>query len=529
MEFGADGVCPECGARLERFEFFVTVVEEGKQVFSHPDPIKRKEAEMSALFQSWSVRSEEVEDSESEAVPVEHPPLADIGEWDRIQLELPPLREGAYFTPDVFSLDIRERAELQMGFLVSEPVKKFGARVVQAGKILIEQHDNVKYVGSPVGRGAIVLMANPWEEDKVLRENVAKTANALRLVIDQEMTFEDFQDMLTEVFELPIRPTLEAFPEELREPPVGVVTSVFIIDARDEIVVEKHFWKMKVNVKEVQNFAYRIKEAQDTLIEVIGPIKYMGTPLGRGVVVLVADVGFDDYTLREKLDRVTYEFRRVISYEAEYEDFMAKLEDYIVSPFKVIILGYDGVGKTTLKRLLSGLSPTHTPIRPVSFPGLGGGPYYPEGTKRADTDFAIRSSGPYEITVWDWSGQDRFRRLWELFLRGSHIMLLVTDSTLQNVLNSKNIIDLIRRKDIKPQLLAIANKQDLPGALSPQLVERILGIKTYGMVAIDPDNREKGLDIIKEVLKRGRRKDDGDDEGLGGITPRFPPPPSPAP
>ena len=75
------------------------------------------------------------------------------------------------------------------------------------------------------------------------------------------------------------------------------------------------------------------------------------------------------------------------------------------------------------------------------------------------------------------------------------------DSPLENVLNSKDIIDLIRRKDIAAQLLAIANKQDLPGALSPQLVQRILGIRAYGMVAIDPNNREKALEIIKEALK----------------------------
>ncbi len=265
-----------------------------------------------------------------------------------------------------------------------------------------------------------------------------------------------------------------------------MIHHVFIIDARDEIVVQKKFWIISVNVREMQDFAERVKEAQDTIIEEIGPIKYIGKPLGRGIVVLCAESVDDDDTLREKLDRVTYEFRRVISYEVEYEDFMEKVDDYVTTTLKVSIIGYGGVGKTTLVTLLNGGVPptSYVPTIAIDIQKI-------EGAR----------IGTYEVSTWDFAGQDRFRKLWELYFRGSRIILLVTDSTLENVLNSKDIIDLIRRKDIAAQLLAIANKQDLHGALSPQLVQRILGIKAYGMVAIDPNNREKALEIIKEALK----------------------------
>jgi small GTP-binding protein len=272
-----------------------------------------------------------------------------------------------------------------------------------------------------------------------------------------------------------------------------MIHHIYIIDARDEIVVDKKFWIITVNVKEMQDFAGRVKDAQDPLIEEIGPIKYIGKPLGRGVVVLCAESVDDDDTLREKLDRVTYEFRRVISYEVEYEDFMDKVEDYVTTTLKVSIIGYGGVGKTTLVTLLNGGVPptSYVPTIAIDIQKI-------EGAR----------IGTYEISTWDFAGQDRFRKLWELYFRGSRIILLVTDSTLENVLNSKDIIDLIRRKDIAAQLLAIANKQDLPGALSPQLVQRILGIKAYGMVAIDPNNREKALDIIKEALKLAAPKEE---------------------
>lgn len=91
---------------------------------------------------------------------------------------------------------------------------------------------------------------------------------------------------------------------------------------------------------------------------------------------------------------------------------------------------------------------------------------------------------------------------------------MVTDSTLENVLNSKDIVDLIRRKEIVAEVVAIANKQELLGALSPALVQRILGVKTYGMVSIDTENRETLLTsrnsllrIITEALKIGIPKE----------------------
>lgn len=267
---------------------------------------------------------------------------------------------------------------------------------------------------------------------------------------------------------------------------IQMIHHVFIIDAREEIVVEKKFWIINVNVKEMRDFAQRVKESQDTLIEEIGPIKYIGKPLGRGVVVTCAESVDDDETLREKLDRVTYEFGRVIKYEVEYDDFMEKVGDYVMTTLKVSIIGYGGVGKTTLVTLLNGGVPptSYVPTIAIDIQKI-------EGAR----------IGTYEITTWDFAGQERFRKLWELYFRGSRIILLVTDSTLENVLNSKDILDLIRRKEIAAQVLAIANKQDLPGALSPALVQRILGVKSFGMVAIDPNNREKALEIITEALK----------------------------
>ena len=52
-----------------------------------------------------------------------------------------------------------------------------------------------------------------------------------------------------------------------------------------------------------------------------------------------------------------------------------------------------------------------------------------------------------------------------------------------------------------PRLACIGNKQDLPEAMPIADIERILGIKTYTMVASDPENRVKMITIFGDILE----------------------------
>ena len=87
--------------------------------------------------------------------------------------------------------------------------------------------------------------------------------------------------------------------------------------------------------------------------------------------------------------------------------------------------------------------------------------------------------------------------MWKDFLRGAGLAVIVCDSTEENLRKTKEIYDRFERS-LGTKIIAIANKQDLPGALSAQEIQKRLGgLKTYGMSAIRTELRKR----MKEILE----------------------------
>ena len=87
--------------------------------------------------------------------------------------------------------------------------------------------------------------------------------------------------------------------------------------------------------------------------------------------------------------------------------------------------------------------------------------------------------------------------MWQDFLKGAGLAVIVCDSTEENVEKTKEIYDRFERS-LGTKIIAIANKQDIPGAMSAQEIQKKLGgLKTYGMSAIRPELRER----MKEILE----------------------------
>jgi ADP-ribosylation factor-like protein 8 len=149
---------------------------------------------------------------------------------------------------------------------------------------------------------------------------------------------------------------------------------------------------------------------------------------------------------------------------------------------KISLVGFSGVGKTTTTKLICA-----TEIPSVHIPTITG-------------KISTVKIGKLYFHLWDFAGQEQFSYLWNDFILGSDAVLIITDSTLENVEKSKFFIELIKEHAPYAHTAIIGNKQDLPGALSVEKIEEILGLKTYSMVAIDPDNRDKMIQIIAYIL-----------------------------
>ena len=150
---------------------------------------------------------------------------------------------------------------------------------------------------------------------------------------------------------------------------------------------------------------------------------------------------------------------------------------------KISLIGFSGVGKTTITRLIKA---EEIPMQHI--PTITG-------------DIATIKIGKLHFHLWDFAGQEQFSYLWNNFIKGSDAVLLITDSTLENVEKSKFFLELIKEQAPQAHTSVIGNKQDLDDAMKPEQIEKILGLKTYSMIANDLSNRDKMITIIADVLE----------------------------
>lgn len=146
---------------------------------------------------------------------------------------------------------------------------------------------------------------------------------------------------------------------------------------------------------------------------------------------------------------------------------------------KICFLGEGGVGKSSLVSLLLGKNNIKSPTI---------------GLEIEDSELNGK-----RVAIWDVGGQERFQFMWEDFLRGVGLTVLVCDSTEDNLKKTKDLFDRFFRK-LGSRVIAIANKQDLKGALSANEIQSRLGIKTYEMSAIKKELRGKMKSILESEI-----------------------------
>jgi len=121
--------------------------------------------------------------------------------------------------------------------------------------------------------------------------------------------------------------------------------------------------------------------------------------------------------------------------------------------------------------------------------------------------------------IWDVGGQEKVRPLWKSYTRATDAVIYVVDSTdTERLEEAKLELHRIMRSvdNVGVPLIVIANKQDLPSALSPSELEKYLALSDFGpgqlwhlepSCAVTGEGLDTALDAIHElVIKRRKQK-----------------------
>ena len=153
---------------------------------------------------------------------------------------------------------------------------------------------------------------------------------------------------------------------------------------------------------------------------------------------------------------------------------------------KVALMGSGYAGKSTLIKLLTDRTKKlETNYRPT--PGMDCG--------------TITLDDTTKVSLVEMGGQTHFEFMWPDLLKGSKLVVVVTESTPKAVLKTRQLLHKYKDQLQNVDLIAVANKQDIPGAMKPDSVQDLLGVPTYGMVAIDPKERLNGYKMIVSGLR----------------------------
>ncbi|XP_043330095.1 ADP-ribosylation factor-like protein 14 [Cervus canadensis] len=170
---------------------------------------------------------------------------------------------------------------------------------------------------------------------------------------------------------------------------------------------------------------------------------------------------------------------------------------------RILLLGLESAGKSTLLYKLK----LDTDI--VTMPTVG-----------FNVEMLELAKG-VSLTVWDVGGQEKMRTMWDLYCENTDGLVYVVDSTdTQRLEDSRQAFEhILKNEHIKNvPVVLLANKQDVPGALSAKDITRMFKVKqlcsdrnwyVQPCCAVTGDGLMEGFQKLTGFLK-SRMKSRGD-------------------
>ncbi|MHA2118601.1 MAG: ADP-ribosylation factor-like protein, partial [Candidatus Thorarchaeota archaeon] len=217
-----------------------------------------------------------------------------------------------------------------------------------------------------------------------------------------------------------------------------IIKTYLIRISTSQILATSEYWPIEVPEAEIREFLRTRSEIKDSspdtfseLPLIIDDNKYMAAEVVDDLLlVFVTDTREDERAIADKLrDGAAAIKNRIVqsSLETLLNEYAFVIESSIITKLKIALVGEGGVGKTTTLHLLLGDTP------PTQ--------YVPTIALNLETVENIRF-GNYSLVLWDFAGQERFRKLWRFYFHGADVIFLVCDSSLRNVIISKDILKL---------------------------------------------------------------------------------------
>ena len=177
---------------------------------------------------------------------------------------------------------------------------------------------------------------------------------------------------------------------------------------------------------------------------------------------------------------------------------------------KIILLGEQATGKTNLINAFFG-----NKFDPVSPPSLS-----PNLTQR---NLKINETN-YKINIWDTMGQEKFRSMTKIFLKGAHIVILVYDITKkQSFYELKNFwVKLVENELGQEPIIGLcANKIDLFENEEIDSNEGMEFAKILGAIFCETsakENPKSFIFFVEKLVKQYHRQKNGNDNYESSIS-----------